>query len=195
MGRPRSFCVDTALNQALEVFWRKGYEGASIKELTEAMGINKPSMYAAFGNKEDLFRKALERYTTEKGLYLQEAIDAPTAYGLAHKMLHGAAVMMTDPSTPFGCLTVKGAMTCNDQDISVKREIDAIRINTEIALEKRLEQARQKGDLPADSDPVHLRRYLSTVIQGMSVQASSGASREELHKVADIALKAWPTQS
>lgn len=192
MGRPRAFCVDTALNHALEVFWRKGYEGASLTDLTEAMGINRPSLYAAFGNKEELFRKALDRYTSEKVAYLREAVEAATAYGMAERMLFGAAAMLTDPCHPVGCLTVKGAMTCGDEAPSVKREIDKIRANFETSMYERLDRARRDGDLPADADPAHLCRFLSTMVQGMSVQAAAGASRDDLCKVAEMALKAWP---
>lgn len=192
MGRPRAFCVDTALNQALEVFWRKGYEGASLTDLTEAMGINRPSLYAAFGNKEELFRKALDRYTREKVAYLSEAVEAATAYGMAERMLVGAADMLTDPCHPVGCLTVKGAMTCGDEAPSVKREIDQIRVKFETTMRDRLDRALRDGDLPADADPGHLCRFLSTMVQGMSVQAAAGASRDDLRKVAHMALTAWP---
>lgn len=195
MGRPRAFCVDTALNHALEVFWRKGYEGASLNDLTDAMGINRPSLYAAFGNKEELFRKALDRYTKEKVAYLREAVEAPTAYGMAERMFYGAADMLTDPCHPVGCLTVKGAMTCGDQAPSVKQELDHIRANFEATMLERLQRAKDEGDLPADSDPAHLCRFLSTMVQGMSVQAAGGASREDLRMVAQTALKAWPTRA
>lgn len=195
MGRPRAFCVDMALNRALEVFWRKGYEGASLNDLTEAMGINKPSLYAAFGNKEELFRKALDRYSREKVAYLHEAVDAPTAYGMAERMLFGAAQMLTDAEHPVGCLTVKGAMTCSDQSPSVKGELDNIRIKFETTMRERLERAKREGDLPADADCEHLCRFLSTIIQGMSVQAAGGASRDALRMVAETALKAWPTRA
>lgn len=195
MGRPRAFCVDAALNHALEVFWRKGYEGASLNDLTEAMGINKPSLYAAFGNKEELFRKALDRYTKEKVAYLHEAVEAPTAYGMAERMLVGAADMLTDPHHPVGCLTVKGAMTCSDQSPSVKFELDKIRTKFETTMRERLERAIGEGDLPADADAEHLCRFLSTIIQGMSFQAAGGASREDLRKVALTALTAWPTRA
>lgn len=195
MGRPRAFCVDMALNRALEVFWRKGYEGASLNDLTEAMGINKPSLYAAFGNKEELFRKALDRYIKEKVAYLREAVEAPTAYGMAQRMLFGAADMLTNSDHPVGCLTVKGALTCSDQSPSVKQEIDKIRINFETTMRDRLERAKQEGDLPADADTAHLCRFLSTIVQGMSVQAASGASRDDLMMVAGTALTAWPTKA
>lgn len=192
MGRPRNFCPDQALNRALEVFWRKGYEGASIADLTEAMGINKPSLYAAFGNKEDLFRKALERYTQEKIAYFTEAVAAPTARGVAERLLFGAVDMLTDPAHPVGCLVTKGAMTCGDEAPSVREKIDHIRIDYETRMHARLERAKQDGELPADADVRHLTQFLTTLIQGMSHQVVHGATREQLHKVAHRALLAWP---
>ena len=141
MGRPRAFCTDAALNRALEVFWRKGYEGASLNDLTEAMGINRPSLYAAFGNKEQLFRKALDRYTKEKVAYLREAVEAPTAYGMARSMLLGAADMLTNPEHPVGCLTVKGALTCGDETPSVRQESAKIRDGVAPSLHERRDRA------------------------------------------------------
>lgn len=195
MGRPRSFCTDTALNRALEVFWRKGYEGATLTELTQAMGINKPSLYAAFGNKEDLFRKTLDRYTREKLAYLREAVEeAPTALEMARRMLLGAADMLTNPDHPVGCLTVKGAMTCTDQAPSVKAELDHIRIRFETAVQDRLRQAIADGELAEDADPAQLSRFLTVVIQGMAIQAADGASTDQLRQVAEMALLAWPSR-
>lgn len=194
MGRPRAFCTDTALNRALEVFWRKGYEGASLNELTEAMGINKPSLYAAFGNKEDLFRKALDRYTKEKIAYISEALDAPTARGVAERLLFGAADMLTDPSHPVGCLVTKGAMTCGDEAQSVRDQIEHLKADYETRMHTRLEQAKQDGQLPADADVAQLTQFLTTFIQGMSHQVVQGATRAQLHKVAEMALLAWPAR-
>ena len=99
-GRPREFDADEVLDRALEVFWRKGYEGASLSELTEAMGINRPSLYAAFGNKEELFRKALDRYADGPAAYTREALNAPTARGVLERLLHGAAEALTHPDYP-----------------------------------------------------------------------------------------------
>jgi AcrR family transcriptional regulator len=189
MGRPRAFDVDEALNRALEVFWRKGYEGASLSDLTEAMGINKPSLYAAFGNKEDLFRKALDRYVTEKIGYVREALKAPTARGVAERLLFGAADAMTDPSSPVGCLAIKGVMTCGEEGEALRQEIMKLRANYERELSARLDRAKQEGDLPADTNTIDLMRFLQTVGQGMALQASSGATREELRKVAETALR------
>src|SRR5690349_13817425 len=107
-GRPRSFDADRALDQALKVFWSKGYEGASLPDLTKAMGISRPSLYAAFGNKEELFKKALERYSAGPACYVREALDAPTARAVAERLLNGAVEMMTNPKNPRGCLAVQG---------------------------------------------------------------------------------------
>src|SRR3546814_586970 len=114
MGRPRSFDIDEALDRALEVFWRKGYEGASLSDLTEAMGIARPSLYAAFGNKEELFCKALDRYVEQKVAHVRKAFEEPTARGVAERLLRGGADMLTDPCHPRGCLAVQGALSCGD---------------------------------------------------------------------------------
>jgi AcrR family transcriptional regulator len=125
--------MDTALNRALEIFWRKGYEGTSLSALTEAMGINRPSLYAAFGNKEELFRKALDRYKTEKGAYVLKALEAPTARGVVQQLLYGAAEMLTDRNHPVGCLTVQGALTCGEEAESIRLELAKIRAEYENA--------------------------------------------------------------
>lgn len=194
MGRPREFCVDKALDAALEVFWRKGFEGASLTDLTEAMGINRPSLYGAFGNKEELFRKALDRYVSEKVKYLSEALAAPDAFGFAERMLMGAAAMMTDPSHPVGCLAIKGMATCSDHTGVVREELDKVKANYESGMLGRLTELRDQGQLPADSDLQGLMRYLTTVVQGMAIQASNGASCAELRQVGQTALKAWPAK-
>ena len=100
-GRPRSFDFDDALDAAMQVFWRKGYEGASLSDLTQAMGINRPSLYAAFGNKNTLFRKALDRYAEGPAAYVAEALKQPTARAVTQKLLHGAADLLTDPAHPL----------------------------------------------------------------------------------------------
>lgn len=194
MGRPRAFCPDTALNRALEVFWRKGYEGASLTDLTEAMGINRPSLYATFGNKEDLFRKALDRYVTEKVAFAREALDAPTARGVAERLLLGAADMLTDPGHPVGCLAVRGALTCGEEAESVRREIAGIRTEYDTKLCERLERACREGDLPAGTNPKALARFITTLVQGMALQAANGATRDDLRLVAETALGVWPQE-
>jgi AcrR family transcriptional regulator len=191
-GRPREFDIDTALDRALKVFWRKGYEGASLPDLTRAMGINRPSLYAAFGNKEALFRKVLDRYAEGPAAYVRAALDEPTARAVAERLLGGAVDLLTDPRNPRGCLMVQGALACGEAAESVRRELVSRRVEGEVAVRQRFERALAEGDLPADSDPADLARYVVTVIRGMAVQAAGGASREELRRVVEMALRAWP---
>jgi AcrR family transcriptional regulator len=191
-GRPREFDIDKALDSALKVFWRKGYEGASLPELTRAMGINRPSLYAAFGNKEALFRKVLDRYVEGPAGYVQKALEVPTARAVAEQLLSGTIDLLTSPRGPRGCLMVQGALACSEAAESIRRELIARRAAGEAAVRRRLERALAEGDLPADASPADLARYLTTVIEGMAVQATGGARREELQRVADLALRAWP---
>jgi AcrR family transcriptional regulator len=191
-GRPREFNVGKALDRALKVFWRKGYEGASLPALTRAMGINRPSLYAAFGNKEALFRRVLDRYVDGPAAYFRAALHEPTARAVAERLLGGALGLLTDPRNPPGCLLVQGALACGEPAESVRRELVSRRLAGEVAVRQRFERARAEGDLPADSDTAALARYVVTVIQGMAVQAAGGASREELRRVVEMALRAWP---
>jgi AcrR family transcriptional regulator len=185
-GRPREFDADQALDRALEVFWRKGYEGASLAELTEAMGINRPSLYAAFGNKEALFRKALDRYADGPAAYTREALAAPTARAVIDRLLLGAADALTDPCNPPGCLGVQGALSCGEAAESVRDELCSRRTSFEMELRRRFERARSEGDLSADANCADLARLIMTVVQGMSVQAAGGATRKDLRKVAEM---------
>src|SRR4051812_50142989 len=121
-GRVRQFDADVALDRALEVFWARGYEGATLPELTKAMGINRPSMYAAFGNKEQLFRKALDRYATGPAGYVCAALEAPTARAVVEKLFQGAINSQSNPKNPRGCLMVQGAMACGDDAAPIQRE-------------------------------------------------------------------------
>jgi AcrR family transcriptional regulator len=191
-GRPREFDVDLALDRALEVFWRKGYEGASLSDLTRAMGINRPSLYAAFGNKEALFCRALDRYAEGPAAYVKEALNEPTARAVADRLLHGSINLLTDPQKPHGCLMVQGGLACGDAADRVRQELIARRVAAEVAVRRRFERARTDGDLPAAADPADLARFVVTVIHGMAVQAASGAGRKELRRVAELALRAWP---
>jgi AcrR family transcriptional regulator len=192
MGRPREFNVDEALDLALQVFWRKGYEGASMADLTETMGITKPSLYSAFGNKEELFRKALDRYVDGPGRYIQVALAKPTVRGVVEHLLYESADAVTDPSHPPGCLAVQGALSCGDAAESIKQELVARRANTEQDLRQRFERAIAEGDLPAESDAADLAAYLSAILHGMAVQAAGGTSRTQLRKIAEMAFRTWP---
>jgi len=191
IGRPRAFDMDQALDRALEVFWRKGYEGATLCDLTAAMGINPPSLYAAFGNKEGLFRKALDRYRDLRTAFWDEALNAPTARAVAETLLRGTAKFLCDPCHPKGCLAVHGALASGEESDCIRKELETRRAASQNAIRERLKRAKREGDLPADADPAALARYLATIIEGMAVQAASGASRKELERVAETALRAF----
>ncbi|MFA5988229.1 MAG: TetR/AcrR family transcriptional regulator [Sphingomonas sp.] len=192
-GRPREFCVDDALAAALRVFWSKGYEGASMAELTEAMGITKPSLYAAFGNKESLFNKALDLYEAEKLEYTREALRQPTARGVAKYFMRGAIDLQTSNYDPKGCLGVISSLACSPEAESIRAEVITRRVSSQRALVERFERARDEGDLPATVDVGGLTSYLYAILQGMSVQASSGATREDLERLAETSLALWPS--
>lgn len=190
-GRPRAFVEDDALEKAMCVFWRKGFEGTSLSDLTEAMGINRPSLYAAFGNKEQLFRKVMDRYGRGPASHVCEALDAPTAREVAERCILGTADLLCDPSHPPGCLGVNAFVAGGAE--AVREDMAARRFAVIEALRKRFVRARKDGDLPADADPSALAMYISTVTQGMSVLAASGAKQADLRQVAYLAMDAWPS--
>lgn len=192
MSRPRTFCEVSALDRALEVFWRSGYEGASISALTEAMGINRPSLYATYGNKEELFQKALARYVALKNEFFQEVLAEPTAREMVAKLLDGAAEILTDPEHPAGCLSVQGALACSAETERVHHELAKIRAEYEGRLRQRFAEECADGRLPPGTDPDVLARFVATISHGMSVQASGGATCEQLREVARMAMRAWP---
>ena len=192
LGRPRSFDIDRALDRALQVFWKKGYGGASLSDLTKAVGVNRPSLYAAFGDKEALFRKALDRYLNGPAAYTQEALKEPTARAVIARLLRGAADLNTARRNPGGCLTVQGALACGAAGDSIRRELAACRAAGEAALRRRFQRAKSEGDLPATVNPGDLARYVATFIYGMAVQAAGGASRDQLQHVVEMALRTLP---
>jgi AcrR family transcriptional regulator len=191
-GRPRTFDIDQALDRALEQFWQKGYEGTSLSDLTQAMGINRPSLYATFGNKEALFRKVLDRYAERPAAYVHEALEEPTARAAVERLLSSAVESLTDPCHPKGCLLVQGALSCGEAADPIRWELAQRRTATETAIRWRLERARSDGDLPPGIDPADLARYVATVVHGIAVQAAGGATRDELRPVVRMALQAWP---
>jgi AcrR family transcriptional regulator len=191
-GRPREFCVDQALAAALRVFWSKGYEGASLSDLTDAMGITRPSLYAAFGNKEALFRKALDLYEREKLAYVGEALAAPTSKAVAERLLYGALDMQTSECEPKGCLRVISSVACGSEAESIRAEVIARRASSQQALRERMERAKAQGDLPEHVDAEGLANYLGAILQGMAVHAGGGATREQLRSLVETSLAMWP---
>src|SRR5437016_12397421 len=182
LGRPGSFDPDTALDRAMHVFWAKGYEGASLSDLTRVMRINRPSLYAAFGNKEQLFRKVLDRYMDGPLAYFAKALAAPKARDAVEQIFFGAAKMAGDPRIPAGCLMVQGALAVGNSAGSVRKEAAARRAAGEIALRRRLQRAKREGDLPRNADPADLARYVMTVLRGMAVQGADGARAAQLRR-------------
>jgi AcrR family transcriptional regulator len=192
IGRPRGFDADEALERALLVFWEQGYEGASLANLTDAMGISTTSMYATFGNKEELFRKALERYTEGPSAYLGRALDEPTALGVVTAIFAGTVRTTARPTGPNGCLGVQGALATGDSSRGARDLLIAWRDNGFSCIRERFERAVDDGDLPPETDPALLARYVTALAYGIAVQAAGGVGRDELQDMADAALRNWP---
>ena len=193
-GRPREFCLDAALAAALRVFWRNGYEGASMAELTAEMGITKPSLYAAFGNKEALFHKALDLYEREKLAYMGSALEAPTARGVAERLLRGALEIQMSPCDPKGCLGVISTAACGAEAEPIKAEVVKRRASSEAALVARFQQAKAAGEFPDGIEAEALTRYLFALMQGLALQGGSGATCEQLRQLVDTSLAMWPSK-
>ena len=193
MGRPRKFDIDEALDRAVLVFWQLGYERTTLTDLCEAMNINRPSLYAAFGTKEQLFHRALDRYANGPHAYEAEMLTLPTAREVAEGLLRGAVERQTGVDTPHGCLAVLGATTHPDTESPVARALIDARAAGEDAVRERFTRAKQDGDLPAEVDPAELAAYIRTVIYGMTVKAAGGATREELECVVQLAMRGWPS--
>ncbi|WP_349262415.1 TetR/AcrR family transcriptional regulator [Geminicoccus sp.] len=192
MGRRREFCVEKALDAALCVFWRKGYEGASYADLTEATGVERPALYSAFGNKEALFQRALERYGERYLGYIPEALELPTARQVAAHILFHAADLNTRYPDHAGCLVINGALAGSDEAEPVRRALLDFRAAGQAQLRERFERARAEGDLPETARPDALAAFVMAVTHGMAVQAKAGFGRDMLEAVAEQALATWP---
>lgn len=191
-GRPRSFDRDQALTRAMEVFWTKGYEGASISDLTEAMGIGSPSLYAAFGSKEALFREAVELYGRTEGPQIWDAVEnAPDARSAVEGFLTATAHTFSRPGKPRGCMVVLSQLNATEASASVCAALRENRAQGQSGLETRLRQAAAAGELAAGVDVAAVAAFYLTVQQGMSIQARDGASEEKLLSVAKGAMAAW----
>ncbi len=193
MGRQREFDVEQALDAALGVFWRKGYEGTSYTDLTQATGVERPGLYSAFGNKETLFRKALARYYEHHLAFFTAALSQPTSRDVARHILRGAAELTTRYPEHTGCLGIHGVLAGSDDAEAVRQTLIDARAEGERALRNRLEQAKAEGDLPETANCGVLAAFVMAMTHGMAVQAKAGYSREMLEAVADQALSTWPS--
>ncbi|HZG04457.1 MAG TPA: TetR/AcrR family transcriptional regulator [Streptomyces sp.] len=192
-GRPRSFDRDTALEKALRTFWEHGYEATSIADLTRAMGIAAPSLYAAFGDKKTLFEEVVEAYVRQYGGFIGRALaEEPTARGAIGRVLREAAVEYTEPGRPPGCLVINAAVNATPASAEVTEALRAMREENTRAFASRIRAGVAAGELPEDTDALALARFTASVLQGMSQQARDGVGREELEAVAATAMRVWP---
>jgi AcrR family transcriptional regulator len=191
-GRPRSFDRDAALAAAMQVFWRRGYDGASMAELTGEMGINAPSLYAAFGSKEGLFQEALRLYLeVEDCEGRNQLFGAPTARDGLHAMLRHSARSLTRANLPHGCMLILGDTNSSAQNAGVHKSLCNWRREIQVAFEQRLRQGITDGDVPVGADVAGIAAFYMTMLQGLSLRARDGASRETLMQIADAAMAGW----
>ncbi len=191
-GRPRAFDYDEALEKAMHVFWRKGYEGTSMPDLTTAMGMNRPSIYSSFGNKEELFRKALDRYLEQAMTHFRASLDKPTVREAVESFLMQSAGAFACKETPQGCMAVQGALACSDEAEAVKQEATRHREMIVDVLRERFARGLEDGDLPSGTNIDELARFYTTVLNGMSVQSVGDVCCDDLKAIARHALKVLP---
>ncbi|HEV7371548.1 TetR/AcrR family transcriptional regulator [Arenibaculum sp.] len=191
-GRPRAFDRAQALRRAMTVFWSRGYEGTSIGDLTEVMGINKPSLYAAFGCKEELFLEAIALYDAVEGNAGERALrDGPTARAAVEAMLRENAQAYSASDKPPGCMVVLSAILGTPENRAVRERLAENRRAGQEALRRRLDRGIAEGDVPPGTDTARLAAFYTTVLEGLSIQARDGASGEALQAIVDCALQAW----
>ena len=193
-GRPREFNRDTALRAAMLVFWRQGYEGTSLADLTEAMAISKPTLYAAFGDKEGLLKEALRLYVGLRAADYAAALDRPTVRAVAEAWLRLTAGVREEVDVPSGCFVVQGALVGSDASRVVQEELASIRSEGTRALERRFQRAKREKNLPGTWEPAPLAQYLSALASGLAVQSSGGVSPAILNKAVDQVMANWPQE-
>jgi len=192
MARPRDFEETEVLDRAMEVFWRHGYEGASMAELTKAMRINSPSIYVAFGSKRGLFNAVLDRYRGRRAGHREYVQAATTAREVAQRMLFGAIDWLVDPKEPLGCLLFQAGLSAGVNHGDIPSALIDHRRGTEKFLTERFTRAQAEGDLPPSENPGALAKYLLMVFSGLALQAADGIPKPELRASAERALLGWP---
>ncbi len=186
-GRPQKFVNDDALHQAIEVFWTHGYEGTSLTNLTDALNMNRPSIYAAFGNKQALFSLSLQTYIDEQLAFVDEAIKQETLSEVLEMLFNKQIDLLTEKKR--GCMLVQAALSCGEETQEIKDELTEQRKVLEGKLRKRFQMAQLKKDTSSSESPAAAAKYIATIYQGISVQAASGATKKELTEVAELAKK------
>lgn len=190
MARPREFDVDEALRAALRLFWERGFDDASLVDLADAMGIVRPSLHAAFGSKEALYRQAIDLYGREMMAFVAGAVKGTTAAEVCGLYLKGYCDILADPATPSGCFMIKGLVSAGRGAALVRQESATRLKRYEAMLEQRFREAQAEGDLPAGHDVAALAESLTVIANGLAVRADMGASRAALHRIADFAVAA-----
>jgi AcrR family transcriptional regulator len=193
MARPRVFDIEKAVQTATVMFWKNGYEQTSVANLTEGMGITPPSFYFAFESKDGLFRKVIEHYATTYLGFMEEAFRQSTARGVAERMLYGCADVYSDPSNPRGCLIMNCSLPSSETTVEVRQELATQRKVRRAKLKRRFQEAKASGDLPRDSEPEELARFVMSIGWGLAVEAQSGASKRDLYRIVARAMQAWPS--
>lgn len=195
-GRPRGFDRAMALDAAMRLFWTRGYEATSISELASAMRVNPPSLYAAFGDKRQLFAEAVERYRADHGSFASEALaGAHSARDAVQRLLDRAAEAYTDPACPAGCMVIHSAQNCSADDDEVAESLARIRGAMQDAIRVRIEEGQRSSELPSGTGPAELAAFYAAIIQGMSTMSRDGATFEQLRAIAGLAMQAWPAKA
>lgn len=192
MGRPREFSEDVALDAAMRVFWEKGFEGTSLDDLTEAMAINRSSLYSTFGDKESLFRRVIARYSEKQLAFLGDALKQQTARKVIETLWRGTVEFLADATHPRGCLSLQGGLACGAGAESAKQAMIDWRRSGQVLIEKCMQHARSEGDLSKNVNPKDLARYVFIVMNGLSIQSANGVTAAEMNAAVDIALRSLP---
>ena len=192
-GRPRNFDREEALAVAMDLFWRHGFDGTSTSQLTNAMGISPPSLYAAFGSKEALYREAVAQYQRRHGGFFAQPMAADcTAKEAIKQVLLGAAKQFSHSSHAPGCMVASGELQTSADNGFLVAEMTGLRRAAQQAIRARLDAARKSGEIPTTTDTASLAAFYAMVIQGMAVQARDGASAASLKRMAILAMETWP---
>jgi AcrR family transcriptional regulator len=188
-GRPISFDKDAALEAAMLLFWERGFEGTSMADLTQAMGLNPSSIYAAFGDKHALFQLAVKRYMEKRAQYAGKALEEPTLERVVRALFDSTVAFLTAPGHPPTCMTLSGAVGCSVDATPARDIMTEIRKQNEAVMRERFIKAQRSGELPKDVNVDDYTRYLSTIIAGLSIQAANGSTKAELKRTAQMALQ------